>query len=93
MAVGRSRVCTVVDSARDGLAPHKEHHRRVPGPEPPIPLDMPDPDQPAPRTAGARVVDGKADGNYLGPDGHLYSQADLTKPAGNKSWKDLTNGR
>src|ERR1700741_5537812 len=24
MAVGRGRVCTVVDSARDGLAPHKE---------------------------------------------------------------------
>jgi hypothetical protein len=28
-------------------------------------------------------------GNYLGPDGHLYSQADLAKPAGKKSWKDL----
>jgi phospholipid/cholesterol/gamma-HCH transport system substrate-binding protein len=28
-------------------------------------------------------------GCYVGPDGHLYSQADLTAPAAHRSWQDM----
>jgi phospholipid/cholesterol/gamma-HCH transport system substrate-binding protein len=71
-------------------------------PEPPIPIDMPDADQTDATTSPSSLHTNNLDaptvgfaiynprtGNYLGPDGHLYSQTDLAKPAAPKSWKDL----
>ena len=71
-------------------------------PDPPIPMDVPDDNHTAPTTSpsslhtnnlGAPAVGfaiyNPRTGNYLGPDGHLYSQADLAEPTAEKSWKDL----
>jgi phospholipid/cholesterol/gamma-HCH transport system substrate-binding protein len=70
-------------------------------PEPPIPLDMPDPDQPGPKTDPSALHTNAAGGpsvgfasynprtgNYFGPDGKLYNQTDLPNKT-RKSWKDL----
>jgi len=68
-------------------------------PEPPV--DMPDSQQAGPQASPSSLTNGASapsfgfavynprTGNYFGPDGRLYSQADLSNPRTLKSWKDL----
>jgi phospholipid/cholesterol/gamma-HCH transport system substrate-binding protein len=72
-----------------------------PVPQPPIPWDTPDQDHPAHVAPNALHTKNSAapslgvtvynprTGNYTGPDGGLYNQADLTDHTPRRSWKDL----
>jgi virulence factor Mce-like protein len=88
----------------DGLAPPPVPTAPEEGSGSTAPTDLPEPSAPggdvqagaadfsaaaAPAAAVAAATYNPRTGEYIGPDGRLYRQADLVPLAANKTWKDL----
>ncbi|HET6733500.1 MlaD family protein [Mycobacterium sp.] len=64
----------------------------IPGPRPPIVAPLPDPPQTVPQVAPppiAAAIYDPASGEYVGPDGKRYTQADLADSGQPTSWQDM----